>query len=143
MHARNLLRPNVPIALLRMLMGLIFAAHAFARIYLNTFSQFGDFLESKGFPAGYALAWAITIFELVGGILLFLRLFVRIICIGEIIILLTGIVLVHWQNGWFVVGMTLGGIEYSVVLIIILFSIIVAESKATDAFSSTTSSELR
>lgn len=137
MKLNRLLKPNPSIAILRMLMGLIFMIHAAARIYLNTFSGFGDFLESKGFPGGFYLAWAITLFELIGGVAMFFRFFVRIFCVGEILILLTGIVLVHWQNGWFVVGMTLGGIEYSVVLIIILLSIIVAESKTSDAISST------
>src|SRR5687768_2710934 len=137
MNTKALLRPNLSIAILRMAVALIFIAHACARIYLNSFSQFGDFLESKGFPAGYYLAWAITLFELIGGIAMFFRRFVRLFCIGEIIILLIGIVLVHWQHGWFVVGMNLGGIEYSVILIIILFSIAVAESKAPDAVSST------
>jgi len=66
---------------------------------------------------------------LIGGLLLFFRLLVQVFCIGEIIILLTGIILVHWQNGWFVVGATLGGIEYSVVLITVLIAILIAERK--------------
>lgn len=130
MQFKNLLKPTLPIAALRMLIGIIFVLHASARLYLNSFSGFGDFLESKGFPIGYYLAWAITIFELLGGLMMFLRFFVKIFCIGEIIILITGIIIVHWQNGWFVVGMTLGGIEYSVVLITILIAIFIAERKA-------------
>lgn len=126
---RNLLKPSLPIAGLRMLLGIIFFLHAAARLYLNSLSGFGDFLENKGFPLGFYLAWAITVFEFIGGICMFLRYFVKLFCIGEIIILLTGIILVHWQNGWFVVGMTLGGIEYSVVLITVLFAIFIAETK--------------
>ena len=126
----NLLKPNLPIAALRMLIGIIFFLHAAARLYLNSLSGFGDFLENKGFPLGFYLAWAITVFEFIGGICMFLRYFVKLFCIGEIIILLTGIILVHWQNGWFVVGMSLGGIEYSVVLITVLFAIFIAERKA-------------
>jgi putative oxidoreductase len=60
---------------------------------------------------------------------MFLGYFIRLFCIGEIIILFTGIILVHWQNGWFVVGKTLGGIEYSVVLIIVLAVIFLADSQ--------------
>ncbi len=131
MRFHNLLKPTLSIALLRIAVGLIFFLHAGARIYTNSFSGFGEFLTSKGFPAGYYLAWAITMFELLGGIAMILRYFVKLFCIGEIVILITGIVLVHWQNGWFTVGMTLGGIEYSVVLIIILVSILVAESKSS------------
>lgn len=129
MKASRLLAPHPSIAILRMLMGIIFMLHGAARVYENSFSQFGVFLESKGFPLGFYLAWAITVFELIGGLLLFFRLLVSVFCIGEIIILLTGIILVHWQNGWFVVGATLGGIEYSVVLITVLIAILIAERK--------------
>jgi len=126
----HLLRPSLSIAILRMLMGLIFMAHAITRLVDYSLPGFGEFLDGKGFPAGFYLAWAITIFELLGGTLMFLRRFVKIFCIGEIIILLTGIIIVHSPNGWFVVGKTLGGIEYSVVLITVLIAIYLAERKA-------------
>ncbi|MET0393183.1 MAG: DoxX family protein [Chitinophagaceae bacterium] len=122
--------PSLPIAILRMLLGIVFILHGAARIYENSFTGFGAFLESKGFPLGFYLAWAITLFEIGGGIAFFLRWFVTVFCIGEIVILLAGIVLVHWQNGWFVVGMTEGGIEYSVVLITVLAAIGIAERKS-------------
>jgi putative oxidoreductase len=120
------LRPSLPIAILRILMGLIFMAHACTRLADYSLPGFGEFLESKGFPLGFYLAWAVTLFELAGGFCMFLGYFVRIFCIGEIIILLTGIFIVHWQNGWFVVGKTLGGIEYSTVLIVVLTAIFIA-----------------
>ena len=126
----RLLQPSISIAILRMLMGGIFIAHATIRLVDYTLPGFGEFLGSKGFPMGFYLAWTITLFELVGGLLMVLRKFVRLFCIGEIIILLTGIVLVHFQNGWFVVGKTLGGIEYSVVLIVVLVAIFLAEKRA-------------
>lgn len=129
MQQVNLFKPSFPIATLRMVIGIVFVLHAAARIYNSSLSVFGDFLTDKGFPFGFYLAWAVTIFELVGGILVFFRRFVKIFCVGEIIILITGIITVHWQSGWFVVGMTLGGIEYSVVLITILIAIFVAERK--------------
>jgi putative oxidoreductase len=126
---RDLLRPSLSIALLRILMGLIFMSHAIMRLVDYSLPDFGDFLNSKGFPAGFYLAWSVTIFELVGGLLMVLRKFVKLFCFGEIIILITGIVIVHAQNGWFVVGKTLGGIEYSVVLIVVLIAIFLAEWK--------------
>lgn len=129
MNLSNLFKPSLPIAALRMMMGVIFFLHAGARIYEDSFYGFGMFLENKGFPLGIYLAYTVTAFELVGGIAMFLRYFVRVFCIGETIILITGIFLVHLQNGWFVVGMTLGGIEYSVVLITILFAVFIAETR--------------
>ena len=127
--AKRFFGPSLPIAMLRMLMGLIFMAHAIARLANYSLPGFGEFLDSKGFPFGFYLAWTITLFELLGGLMMFVRKFVKAFCIGEIIILLTGMILVHWQNGWFVVGMTLGGIEYSVVLIVVLVAIFIAEEK--------------
>lgn len=130
MDIDRLFKPTSSIAALRMMMGIIFILHAAVRVYNNTLPGFGDFLESKGFPVGFYLAWAVTLFELTGGILMFLRYFVRIFCIGEIIILITGMITVHGENGWFVVGRSLNGIEYSIVLITILTAIFIAERKA-------------
>ena len=130
MPASYLLKPTAHIAALRMLMGIVFVLHATARIYNNSLIDFGDFLTAKGFPFGFYLAWAVTLFELVGGMLMFFRLMVKIFCIGEIIILVTGIITLHWKYGWFVVGISFGGIEYCVVLITILLAIFFAERKA-------------
>lgn len=130
MDVNNLFRPTYSIAALRMMMGIIFILHAGVRVYNNTLPGFGEFLDGKGFPYGFYLAWAVTIFELVGGILMFFRFFVKIFCIGEMIILITGIITVHSENGWFVVGRSLNGIEYSIVLITILTAIFIAERKA-------------
>ena len=130
MDVNNLFKPTYSIAALRMMMGIVFILHAAVRVYNNTLPGFGDFLDGKGFPFGFYLAWAVTLFELVGGILMFLRFLVRIFCIGEMIILITGIITVHGENGWFVVGRSLNGIEYSIVLITILTAIFIAERKA-------------
>ena len=72
----ELLRPSLSIALLRIGMGLVFMSHAIVRLVDYSLPGFGEFLESKGFPAGFYLAWAVTLFELVGGLLMVLRKFV-------------------------------------------------------------------
>ena len=125
----RLLHPSLPIAILRMLMGLVFMAHGLARLIYYTVPGFGEFLDSQGLPGGLYLAWAVTLFETVMGLCMFLGYFVRIFCIGEILILLGGIIMVHWKNHWFVVGMTQGGIEYSVGLITVLTTILISYSK--------------
>lgn len=132
---KRFLQPSLLVAILRMLMGIIFMAHAIARLADYTIPEFGEFLNSKGFPFGFYLAWIVTLFELAGGFCMFLGYFTRLFCIGEIIILLTGIILVHWKNGWFVVGKTLGGIEYSVVLIIVLAVVFLAYSQKKNSSS--------
>jgi putative oxidoreductase len=124
-----LLQPTVSIGLLRMLAAIIFILHGGARLYEGTVNGFGEFLTSKGIPAGTFVAWFVTVFEIIGGTAMFLRYAVKIFCIIEICILLGGIFLVHLQNGWFRVGATLNGIEYSVVLIGVLLAIFIAERK--------------
>ena len=129
MNIDNLFKPTYSIAALRMMMGIVFILHAGVRVYNNTLPGFGDFLHDKGFPFGFYLAWAVTLFELVGGVLMFFRFFVRIFCIGEMIILITGIITVHRK----MVGLhwrSLNGVEYSLVLITILTAIFIAERKA-------------
>jgi putative oxidoreductase len=85
----TLLGPNISIGMLRMLMGLIFMAHGLARLVDCSLPDFGEFLDSKGFLAGFYLAWAVTIFDIVGGLLMVLRKFVKVFCVWEIIVLLT------------------------------------------------------
>jgi putative oxidoreductase len=135
MSVSNLFKPTYSIAALRMMMGIVFILHGGVRVYNNTLPGFGDFLQDKGFPFGFYLAWAVTLFELIGGVLMFLRYFVRIFCIGEMIILITGIVIVHSENGWSIIERSLNGIEYSLVLITILTAIFIAERKASKNIS--------
>ena len=118
-----------------MLMATVFLLHAATRIYNNTQPFFGHFLEEKGIPFGYYLAWAITLFELAGSILLFFRKYVKIFCLIEILILVAGILTGHWQVGWLVIGIAVGGIGYSLVLITILLAIYLAEYRSSKKFS--------
>lgn len=106
--------------LLRVAVSLFLVAHGLARIYLGTVGGFGEFLNSKGFIIGGLLAWLITIFEIFGGMALAWNYFVRVIAAVFIVELAAGIILVHASQGWFVVGATLGGMEYSTLLIICL-----------------------
>ena len=118
------------LVLLRIVVALIMMAHGIMRLIVNSLSDFGDFLTSKGFPLGEPLAWGITFFELVGGILLIIDLYRRWVALILIIELTTGIILVHEKNGWFVVGHQSGGMEYSVLLIICLIVIAAADKRS-------------
>lgn len=117
------LSPAQASILLRTVVALIMMAHGSIRLWVNSLAGFGEFLNSKGFMIGTPLAWGITFFELIGGILIIFGYYVRWIALGLIIELATGIVIVHAQHGWFVVGHQSGGVEYSVLLIICLIVI--------------------
>ena len=101
----------------------LFMAHAVVRIAYGTIPQFGLFMEAKGFPAGEALVWAITLTELVAGVLLIIGRFVRPAAAALLAIAVGGIVLIHRHFGWFVGEHGSGGSEYSVALIILLLLI--------------------
>lgn len=78
---------------------------------------FGAYLDAQGFPAGVVWAAAITLFEMAGSVCLLLGRFVRVAAPGHILILLSGLVMVHRAHGWWVVGAGRGGMEFSVLLI--------------------------
>lgn len=117
------------LVLLRIGVSVLMMAHGFQRLYYNTVNDFGDFLNAKGFVIGYALAWTITLFELAGGVLLALGKFTRWVCLGWMLVITMGIILVHAQNGWFVVGPSTGGVEYSILLLLALIAIGSSENK--------------
>jgi putative oxidoreductase len=96
---------------------LLLFIHGVARIWFGGVEPFGTFLTHVGFPFGYTLAWSITIFELVGSFLMAVGRFNKQIAIGFILELLGGIILVHAQHGWFVVGHSSNGVEYNISLI--------------------------
>lgn len=112
------LSPATYLVILRWAVSLMLLAHGVIRIYAGTVGDFGGFLEAKGFPLGVAIAWGITIFEIIGGLSLAFNYLRKPICALFILQLIMGMVLVHWPNGWFVVGYTSGGIEYSFLLVV-------------------------
>lgn len=123
-NRRTLLRPMLAIA--RIAVAGLFLAHAVARIYLGTIPQFGEFLESRGFPAGELWVWAITATEIVSGLLLAAGRQVQIAASGLLFIAGGGIFLIHRHFGWFVGEHGTGGMEYSAALIVLLL-IVIAE----------------
>src|SRR5687768_8019112 len=102
---------------LRLVLCAVMFIHGAARIANGTVDDFGVFLSSQGFPLGFFLAWAITLFELVGSVLLAAGFYAWIIALLFASELAVGIALVHWREGWFVVGAGRNGMEFSAVLI--------------------------
>ena len=113
-------REQLAEALLRNSLAVLIFIHGAHRLYHGGVTPFGGFLDSQGFPFGLALAWGITIYELVGPVLLAARRLVMPIALISAVQYSTGIWLVHWQHGWFVVGSGRNGMEFSVLLILSL-----------------------
>ncbi len=111
-------RQHYALIFLRIFLAATMIIHGVARIYAGGVAPFGEFLTSYGLPYGFYLAWAITVFEIGGGIVLAAGYFVPILAVIFALHLLAGIILVHAKEGWFVVGLGRNGVEYSVLLIV-------------------------
>ena len=108
------------LTILRLVTPLLFMAHAVTRIVNGSIAQFGQFMETQGFPYGTGWVWAITIAELVCGTLILLNRYVRFAAIPLLAIAACGIALIHVRLGWFVGEHGAGGMEFSVALIVML-----------------------
>jgi putative oxidoreductase len=105
-------------AILRATLGLLLTIHGAYRVYDGGVTGFGAFLDAQHVPVGHAVAWLVTIVEVVGGPALLLGFLVRPLCAWFAAELTFGILFVHLREGWFVVGGGRNGMEYSVLLIV-------------------------
>ena len=121
--ARSDVSARYALTALRVVVALLLIVHGVARVSLGIVDDFGGFLEGVGFPFGVALAWAITVFEIAGGLALAAGRWVRPIALVFALELAMGLVLVHASEGWFVVGAGRNGMEYSVLLIAVLLAV--------------------
>jgi putative oxidoreductase len=108
------------ITFLRVITGIIFITHGAARLYYGTLPGFGEFLNSQGFIIGHPLAWMVTIGEIVSGSCLAAGYKIKLCTVFHVIVILTGIFLIHLPHGWFTVGQGSGGVEYSLLLLAVL-----------------------
>lgn len=111
--------------ILRVAVAIILLTHSVYAMFNNGINDFGNFyLNQIGFaPLGVPLAWAIKLSHVACAVLLLLNKFVKLASVITIVILLAGIVLVHFKEGWFVVGGGRNGMEYNFLLICVLFVI--------------------
>lgn len=116
---------NSPLLLVRFAAAGNMLIHGITRISLGTVSNFDGYLSSIGFPP--YTAWVLTIFELAGAVTMIIGKWVTPIALIFCLELLMGIILVHFHEGWFVVGAGRNGMEYSVLLIICFVSVTIAK----------------
>ncbi|MEP7144664.1 MAG: DoxX family protein [Ferruginibacter sp.] len=111
--------------LLRFSVAVILLAHSISGMFNNGINDFGNFfLNQIGFsPIGVPLAWAIKLSHLFSAVCLLLEKYVKLACIVTILVLVMGIILVHFKEGWFVVGGGRNGIEFNILLIFVLITI--------------------
>ncbi|BFM44836.1 hypothetical protein CFS9_34770 [Flavobacterium sp. CFS9] len=111
--------------LLRTAVAIILLTHSVFGMFNNGINDFGNlYLNQIGFaPFGVFLAWSIKLSHVVAAFLLLINKYVKPAGFVTILILIMGIILVHFQEGWFVVGGGRNGAEYNFLLIIVLIVI--------------------
>jgi putative oxidoreductase len=116
-------QPNV---ILRLAIAIVLLTHGLPGMFDGGVKAFGNFfLNQIGFsPMGVPLAWTIKISHVCCAILFLINRYIKPASILTIFILVMGIVLVHWKEGWFVVGGGRNGIEYNFILICVLVHLI-------------------
>ncbi|AXY73547.1 DoxX family protein [Paraflavitalea soli] len=108
--------------ILRVAVAIILLVHSIPGIFNNGINDFGKlYLNEIVFaPLGVPIAWAIKLSHiLAAGCLLFNR-YIKLASIVTIFVLVMGIILVHFKEGWFVVGGGRNGVEFNFLLICVL-----------------------
>lgn len=113
--------------LLRFALASIFLSHSLHGIFItHDVDDFGNlFLNQIGFaPFGVFIAWLVILAQVVTSLLLLADQFTKISSLINIVILVAGIITVHFKESWFVVGPGTGGMEFSFVLIMMLLTLL-------------------
>lgn len=118
-------RTGTAVAILRVVAGFIFIMHGYPKL-LGGIEGTAGFFGSLGIPLPELAAWSVALLETFGGLALILGLFVTPVAILFAIEMLTGIVLVHAPNGFYVVGPGQGGMEFNLLLIASMLVLILA-----------------
>jgi putative oxidoreductase len=112
-------------AILRVSIAIILLSHSVFGMFDDGINDFGNlYLNKVGFaPFGVTIAWIIKLSHIVCAILLIMNKYIRLACFATIFVLIMGIIMVHFKEGWFVVGGGRNGVEYNFVLICALIAI--------------------
>lgn len=122
----NTKNAKIAYAILRVSIVIILLSHSVLGMFDGGINDFGNlYLNKIGFaPYGIAIAWLIKLSHVVCAILLVMNKYIRLACFATIFILIMGIIMVHFKEGWFVVGGGRNGVEYNFVLICVLIAIV-------------------
>jgi putative oxidoreductase len=123
--------------LLRFSLAIIFLAHSVFGMFDGGINAFGNlYLNQIGFaPLGVYLAWAIKLSHLGSAMCFLLNKYIRPAAVITIFILVMGIVMIHFKEGWFVVGGGRNGMEFNFLLIFVLLSLVFPNGLKINFFS--------
>jgi putative oxidoreductase len=116
---------------LRFVVATLLFVHGSSRAIKGDVAGFGEFFVAHHLPASGA--WCITAGEILGTAVLALGRGVRPLALYFAAELTVGVLLVHAQHGWFVVGGGTNGMEYSVLLISVFLAVAYAAPQSEPA----------
>ena len=117
--------------LIRLALIIVLLTHSIPSILTGDVNNFGKlYLDAVGFaPFGLVLAWSIKLSHLACAISLMVNRFLKPLGFITIFIWIVGIFMVHWKEGWFVIGGGRNGIEYNVFLIFAMAAVLIGARK--------------
>lgn len=120
-----------PTLLLRLTVAAILLIHSVPGMFNNGINDFGNlYLNAIGLaPVGVPLAWAIKLSHVAAAGCLLANRWLKPAAWVTIAVLVAGIVMVHAREGWYVVGAGRNGMEFNVLLIAVLLSLIFADKR--------------
>lgn len=118
--------PPVGLAILRVVIGVVFVAHGAPKLFGGGVEGLTQLLGQLGVPLTGLTAWVVTLLEFFGGLALIVGFLVVPVALLLSFHMLMGIVLVHAPNGFYVVGPGQGGIEFNLLLIAGLLTLVLA-----------------
>jgi len=123
-----------PTLLLRITLAAILLMHSVPGMFNGGIHAFGTlYLDPIGFaPFGLAVAWAVKLSHVACAGLFVLNRYIQAAAVITITILVTGIIMVHGREGWFVVGGGTNGVEYNVLLIAVCLHLFFSGEKTRD-----------
>ena len=112
-------------SLLRFPVVIILLLHSIPGMFNNGINDFGNlYLNQIGFaPLGVYLTWTIKLSHIFCAICLLFNKYIKLAGFVTIFVLIMGIILVHFKEGWFVVGGGRNGVEFNFLLIFTLLAI--------------------
>lgn len=114
----RVIRPgHAALDLVKLAVCAIVLTHGVHRYLYGEIRGLATALAGFGFPFPLVQAHLVNLAETGGVLLIALGILVRPICAILILIFATGVVLIHWQLGFFILGPGEGGWEFSALLI--------------------------